>query len=80
MKRLQYDRYGGPEVMRLAEFEPPRPGQDEVLVRVRAAASNALDWKLRNGELKLMTGRSFPGRWGTTSPESSRRSAPASPD
>ncbi len=23
MKRLQYDRYGGPEVMRLAEFEPP---------------------------------------------------------
>ena len=54
MKRLQYDRYGGPEVMRLAEFEPPRPGPDEVLVRVRAAASNALDWKMRNGEMKLM--------------------------
>jgi NADPH:quinone reductase-like Zn-dependent oxidoreductase len=32
VKRLQYDRYGGPEVMRLAEFEPPRPGPDEVLV------------------------------------------------
>ena len=64
MKRLQYDRYGGPEVMRLAEFEPPRPGPDEVLVRVRAAASNALDWKMRNGEMKLMTGRSFPRAMG----------------
>lgn len=64
MKRLQYDCYGGPEVMRLAEFEPPRPGPDEVLVRVRAAASNALDWKMRNGEMKLMTGRSFPRAMG----------------
>ncbi|NGO69215.1 NAD(P)-dependent alcohol dehydrogenase, partial [Streptomyces sp. SB3404] len=64
VKRLQYDRYGGPEVMRLAEFEPPRPGPDEVLVRVRAAASNALDWKMRNGEMKLMTGRSFPRAMG----------------
>ena len=64
MKRLQYDRYGGPEVMRLAEFAPPPPGPDEVLVRVRAAASNALDWKMRNGEMKLMTGRSFPRAMG----------------
>jgi NADPH:quinone reductase-like Zn-dependent oxidoreductase len=64
VKRLQYDRYGGPEVMRLAEFEPPRPGPHEVLVRVRAAASNALDWKMRNGEMKLMTGRSFPRAMG----------------
>ena len=50
--------------MRLAEFKPPRPGPDEVLVRVRAAASNALDWKMRNGEMKLMTGRSFPRAMG----------------
>ncbi|WP_198348143.1 NADP-dependent oxidoreductase [Plantactinospora sp. KBS50] len=64
MKRLQYDRYGGPEVMSLAEFEPARPGPDEVLVRVRAAASNALDWKMRNGEMKLLTGRSFPRAMG----------------
>lgn len=64
MKRLQYDRYGGPEVMRLAEFEPARPGPDEVLVRVRAAASNAVDWKMRNGEMKLLTGRSFPRAMG----------------
>ncbi|MFE7072790.1 hypothetical protein ACFU96_22170 [Streptomyces sp. NPDC057620] len=52
MKRMQYDRYGGPEVMRLAGFEPPPPGPDEVLVRTRAAASNALDQKMRGGEMK----------------------------
>ena len=46
--------------MRIAEFEPPRPDPDEALVHVRAAASNALDRKVRNGEMKLMTGRSFP--------------------
>lgn len=60
MKRRQYDRYGGPEVMRLREFEPLRSGPNEVLVHVLAAAAKALDWKMRTGEMRLMTGRSFP--------------------
>ena len=60
MKRLQYHRYGGPEVLRLEDVEPPRPGPGEILVRVRAAAANAMDWKIRNGEMRLMTGRGFP--------------------
>jgi len=60
LKRIQYHRYGGPEVMRLEEFEAPRPGRGEVLVRVRAAAANPMDWKIRRGDMKLMTGRRFP--------------------
>jgi NADPH:quinone reductase-like Zn-dependent oxidoreductase len=60
MKRIQYHRYGGPEVLRLEDFEPPQPGRGEVLVRVKAAAANAMDWKIRNGEMQLMTGRGFP--------------------
>jgi NADPH:quinone reductase-like Zn-dependent oxidoreductase len=60
VKRLQYHRYGGPDVLRLEDFEPARPGRGEVLVRVKAAAANAMDWKMRNGEMRLMTGRSFP--------------------
>lgn len=60
MKRIQYHRYGGPEVLRLENFEPPRPGRGEISVRVRAAAANAMDWKIRNGEMRLMTGRGFP--------------------
>jgi NADPH:quinone reductase-like Zn-dependent oxidoreductase len=60
MKRIQYHRYGGPGVMRLEDFEPARPGPGEVLVRVKAAAANPMDWKIRNGEMKIMTGRRFP--------------------
>ncbi|MEV4123905.1 NADP-dependent oxidoreductase [Nocardia sp. NPDC049707] len=60
MKRIQYHEYGGPEVMRFEDFAPARPGTDEVLVRVRAAAANPMDWSIRNGEMKIMTGRKFP--------------------
>jgi NADPH:quinone reductase-like Zn-dependent oxidoreductase len=60
VKRIQYHRYGGPEVLRLESFEPPRPGKGQVLVRVRAATANAMDWKIRNGEMRVMTGRGFP--------------------
>lgn len=58
--RIQYHRYGGPEQMRLEPFTVPAPGTGEVRVRVRAAAVNALDWKTRNGEMKIITGRRFP--------------------
>ncbi len=60
MKRLQYDRYGGPDVLTLAEAETPTPGRGQVLVHVRAAAANAMDWKIRRGEMRAMTGRKFP--------------------
>jgi NADPH:quinone reductase-like Zn-dependent oxidoreductase len=60
MKRIQYHQYGGPELMRFEDFEPARPGAGEVLVRVRAAAANPYDWKVRNGEMKMMTGHRFP--------------------
>ncbi|MET7701055.1 NADP-dependent oxidoreductase [Streptomyces sp. NPDC005485] len=60
MKRIQYHQYGGPEVMRFEDFEPRRPGSGEVRVRVRAAAANPMDWGLRGGHLKVMTGRKFP--------------------
>ncbi|MFD0443655.1 hypothetical protein ACFQ10_16100 [Streptomyces indonesiensis] len=33
---------------------PPGPG--EVLVRVRAAAANPMDWKIRSGAMKMLTG------------------------
>ncbi|MET7671037.1 NADP-dependent oxidoreductase [Micromonospora luteifusca] len=60
MKRIQYHEYGGPEVMRLEDFEPARPGKGEVLVRVRAAAVNPMDAGIRAGRLKMVTGRKFP--------------------
>lgn len=46
MKRLQYHRYGGPDEVRLEEFEPARPGAAQILVRVKAASVNPVDWKV----------------------------------
>lgn len=60
MKRVQYHRYGGPDVLQMEEFALAAPARGQIRVRVRAAAANPMDWKIRNGELKMMTGRSFP--------------------
>ncbi|MER5806262.1 NAD(P)-dependent alcohol dehydrogenase [Streptomyces mirabilis] len=65
MHRIQYHTYGGPETMRLEEFELPSPGKGEVAVTVRATSVNPIDWKLRQGQLKMMTGRSFPRAMGS---------------
>lgn len=63
-KRIQYSCYGGPEVMRVEAFQLPAPGKDEVLVQVKFAAINPIDWKLRQGRMKLITGRTFPRAMG----------------
>ncbi|MER6959512.1 MULTISPECIES: NAD(P)-dependent alcohol dehydrogenase [unclassified Streptomyces] len=65
MRRIQYHRYGGPDTMRLEDFALPAPQQGEVAVLVVAAAVNPIDWKVRAGELKMMTGRSFPRAMGS---------------
>ena len=44
MKAIRYDRYGPPEVLELRDIDVPAVGGDEVLVRVRAAAVNPLDY------------------------------------
>ncbi|MBB3999572.1 NAD(P)-dependent alcohol dehydrogenase [Aureimonas pseudogalii] len=64
MKRIQYHAYGGPEVMRLEAFVPETPGKGEVSVAVRFAAINPIDWKMRAGAMKIVTGRSFPRAMG----------------
>ncbi|GLQ87206.1 NAD(P)-dependent alcohol dehydrogenase [Dyella flagellata] len=65
MKRIQYNAYGGPELMRLDDFEPATPGEGEVVVKVKFAALNPIDWKVRNGHLKMVTGKVFPRAMGS---------------
>jgi len=60
MKRIQYHSYGGPEVMRFEDFEPAPLGASDVLVRMRAASANPMDWGIRAGRLRFLTGRTFP--------------------
>jgi NADPH:quinone reductase-like Zn-dependent oxidoreductase len=51
VKAIVHDRYGSPrEVLRLEDIETPQVKDDEVLVRVRAAAVNPADWHLIRGE------------------------------
>jgi len=44
MKASVRDRYGSPDVVELQEIDKPVVGNDEVLVRVRAASVNPADW------------------------------------
>jgi len=49
MKAIQLRDYGGPAATQLADIPAPVAGAGQVLVRVRAAGLNALDWKVREG-------------------------------
>ncbi len=50
MKAIVQERFGPPEVLRLADIDPPEPGADDVLVRVHAAALNPADWHILRGD------------------------------
>jgi NADPH:quinone reductase-like Zn-dependent oxidoreductase len=49
MKAIILARYGSPDVLQLKEVEKPVPGEGQVLVRVRAASANPLDWHHMRG-------------------------------
>jgi NADPH:quinone reductase-like Zn-dependent oxidoreductase len=54
VKAILQRGYGGPEVLELAETERPIAADGEVLVRVRAASANPLDWHYMRGEPLIM--------------------------
>jgi NADPH:quinone reductase-like Zn-dependent oxidoreductase len=64
MRAIRYDRYGPPpEVLEVREVEAPTPREGEVLVRVRAAGANPVEWHLVRGEpflIRLMNGLRRP--------------------
>ncbi|WP_406433999.1 NADP-dependent oxidoreductase [Streptomyces sp. NBC_00631] len=60
MKGISYSRYGGPEVLEYGEVKDPKVGPDSVLVKVRAAAVNPVDWKCREGHLNGVLDAVFP--------------------
>jgi NADPH:quinone reductase-like Zn-dependent oxidoreductase len=63
MKAIVYRCYGSPDVLEFADVEKPAPGDNEVLVKVAAAAVNPLDWHFVRGTpyfLRLMSGLGAP--------------------
>ena len=62
MKAIVYHDYGSPDVLRCEDVAKPTPGDDEVLIRIRAAAANPMDYGLMSGVylMRLMTGLRKP--------------------
>ncbi len=50
VKAIVQDRFGPPDVLRLADTGLPEAGPDDVLVRVHAAALNPADWHILRGD------------------------------
>src|SRR5690606_1143177 len=62
MKAIEISQPGGPEVLKLTQRPVPVPGQDEVLIKVRAAGVNRPDVFQRKGSYPPPAGASdLPG-------------------
>jgi len=57
--------YGKPGSLQYGEMPEPGLSKDCLLVRVRASSVNPVDWKIRQGDLKLIVGSKFPKIIGT---------------
>jgi NADPH:quinone reductase-like Zn-dependent oxidoreductase len=59
MKAIVYHNYGSPDVLNCEEIEKPTPGDNEILIKVRAASVNPYDWHFMRGTpyfLRIMAG------------------------
>ncbi len=54
MRACYIERYGGPEQLRLGERPTPACGANDVLIRVKAAGLNPVDFKTRDGKIKIL--------------------------
>ena len=60
MRSIIYNKYGGPEVFEVADVEKPEPDANSILVRVKASSINPVDYKVRRGDMKILSGKKFP--------------------
>ncbi|WP_439556898.1 NAD(P)-dependent alcohol dehydrogenase [Dyadobacter sp.] len=60
MKAIVYQAFGNADVLQMVELSKPAIKPGEVLIKVRAFSVNPMDWKIRKGEMKLMSGSKFP--------------------
>lgn len=65
MRAIKIDKYGGPERIYVTEVDKPTPADHEVLVKVKAASINPLDWHVMRGTpyfMRALTGLIKPNK------------------
>lgn len=60
MKAIAFNEYGGPEVLRYGDMPEPKVGPESVLIDVKAAGVNPVDWMVRSGAADPMYVTHFP--------------------
>jgi NADPH:quinone reductase-like Zn-dependent oxidoreductase len=65
MKAYYSTRYGGSEASVLGDLPDPSAGTGELLVEVKAVSINPVDWKIKQGDARFITGSRFPRIFGT---------------
>lgn len=63
-RAIVFDAYGGPEVLRVVDIDPPQPDRGQVRVRVRAAGVQPFDCLFRSGTAAQWMPATFPQRLG----------------
>jgi NADPH:quinone reductase-like Zn-dependent oxidoreductase len=64
-KAVRFDQYGDVDVLEVRDVAPPRPGNGEVLVEVKAAGINPGEAAIRNGFLEDIFPTTFPSGQGS---------------
>jgi NADPH:quinone reductase-like Zn-dependent oxidoreductase len=65
MKAYYSTAYGGPEVSHYGDFPDPSAGDGQLLLEVKAVSINPVDYKVKRGVAKLMSGSKFPRIFGS---------------
>jgi NADPH:quinone reductase-like Zn-dependent oxidoreductase len=65
MKAYFSTAYGGPEVSKYGDFPDPAAGKGQIHVEVKAVSINPVDFKVKRGIAKLMSGSKFPRIFGS---------------
>ncbi len=60
MKAVIINQYGAPDVLRYQDVSTPTIKPDQLLVKIHASSVNPVDWKIRQGQLQLLSGYNFP--------------------